>query len=585
MNTSRVLVVGCCLVGVLTSVGFSAEIALVPVGATGSHTVNGNEIILEGGGQWVFLEVYLSGWDPAELRAFQAVIDSSGYTTGLTGTLTPATLSCSVDSECEAAFGTGALCDVPPGDGITCTPGFIDSGRSDYVFADTPEIPAVDLSTLNYRYASTVLMTPVPDPGSPQYAGTLVLDVAPGTFGTFTVGFQSGLMQDENNQLITPITFTAALITVNCGVDEDCDDGNACTDNTCEEDGSCSYSNNYNDQVDCCNPVDGTLTPIDDGNACTADECDPDTGDVTHTELEDGAPCDDGLFCNDGETCMDGVCSGGGPHDCADDVDCTDDSCDESGDRCVNAPNHDYCPDDGLFCNGPEICDPDIGCDHGDPPCAGDCDEEFDKCLCEPPFTVTIGQRYLKIAPMPPDSGPQAIVVTPNCPGAAPRYVGDPTPTIVDGEQVNLAQLVDKGHEAWLTSAEWGELYVCGDEIVPETDYMVQEDCGTPLVPALSIATNVTMPQWGDTVGPFIMGEWTPPDGWTSIIDVLAVLEKFKGLDRAPSTWRVDLVEIGQQKLRCSVDQRIDIVDVLGALNGFMGISFSQMTGCPVPCP
>ncbi|UCE58659.1 MAG: hypothetical protein JSU63_14595 [Phycisphaerales bacterium] len=34
----------------------------------------------------------------------------------------------------------------------------------------------------------------------------------------------------------------------------------------------------------CCNPADGTLTPIDDGDECTADICNEETGEVTHPD-------------------------------------------------------------------------------------------------------------------------------------------------------------------------------------------------------------------------------------------------------------------------------------------------------------
>ena len=69
------------------------------------------------------------------------------------------------------------------------------------------------------------------------------------------------------------------------------------------------------------------------------------------------------------------------------------------------------------------------------------------------------------------------------------------------------------------------------------------------------------------------------------IIDIIAVLEKFRGAPFAPATWRVDLVGIGHSKIGCAADQRIDIVDVAAAVEAFKNISFNQLTGCPVPCP
>jgi hypothetical protein len=45
-------------------------------------------------------------------------------------------------------------------------------------------------------------------------------------------------------------------------------------------------------------------------------------------------------------------------------------------------PNDEDCPDDGLYCNGEELCDVDDGCTStGDPCGAGEtCDEETDTC-------------------------------------------------------------------------------------------------------------------------------------------------------------------------------------------------------------
>lgn len=45
------------------------------------------------------------------------------------------------------------------------------------------------------------------------------------------------------------------------------------------------------------------------------------------------------------------------------------------------------CPDDGLFCNGTEFCDPATGCGSSGDPCASDenCDEDTDLCVpCAP---------------------------------------------------------------------------------------------------------------------------------------------------------------------------------------------------------
>lgn len=99
--------------------------------------------------------------------------------------------------------------------------------------------------------------------------------------------------------------------------------------------------------------------------------------------------CDDGMFCTGAETCDTGICLPGTPPDCDDGVGCTDDVCDEINDACVNTPDDTNCPNDGLFCNGDEICDPAAGCSYtGDPcPLGTVCNEELDTC----PVATNVG--------------------------------------------------------------------------------------------------------------------------------------------------------------------------------------------------
>src|SRR5512143_1376234 len=46
----------------------------------------------------------------------------------------------------------------------------------------------------------------------------------------------------------------------------------------------------------------------DDGNPCTDDVCED--GVCIHTTLQDGEPCDDGKVCTWGDTCASGQCVG-----------------------------------------------------------------------------------------------------------------------------------------------------------------------------------------------------------------------------------------------------------------------------------
>ncbi len=188
-----------------------------------------------------------------------------------------------------------------------------------------------------------------------------------------------------------------------------CTDGNACTDDVCEA-LECISTPNFNEVVECCDPVSGIVTPLDDGDGCTQDTCDPATGEVTHTPADDGTACDDGVFCNGADTCSTGTCSGHAGDPCTTGTECanacseegqtcdvpagtpctedgnvcTDDVCDGAG-QCTIVENSAPC-DDGVFCNGDDSCSGGTCSIHtgdacaGGPECADACNEIDDTC-------------------------------------------------------------------------------------------------------------------------------------------------------------------------------------------------------------
>jgi len=136
-----------------------------------------------------------------------------------------------------------------------------------------------------------------------------------------------------------------------------CDDGVPCTDDTCNETtDSCDYTPNdancanglYCDGVETCDPVldclSGTPVDCDDGVACTIDSCNETTDACDNTP--DDAACDDGLFCNGAETCDAGA-------GCLVGTDpCPGQDCDEVNDVCVPLPcNTNGTCDVGEDCN------------------------------------------------------------------------------------------------------------------------------------------------------------------------------------------------------------------------------------------
>lgn len=153
-------------------------------------------------------------------------------------------------------------------------------------------------------------------------------------------------------------------------------------DALCADDRVCNGDEVCDAEVGC---VAGDDLALDDGIACTVDLCDEEAGGVVH--LPDDSLCDNGLFCDGAERCdaMLG-CVAGEPPVVDDGVGCTLDTCDEDADRVVHAPDDTVC-DNGLFCDGAEVCDPVRDCVAGDAPVLTDgvgctidrCNEALDR--------------------------------------------------------------------------------------------------------------------------------------------------------------------------------------------------------------
>ncbi len=130
------------------------------------------------------------------------------------------------------------------------------------------------------------------------------------------------------------------------GPPKNCNDGNACTDDSCDPvSGNCVHVNNSAPCSDgnACTTGDmcsngactGTSTNCDDGNPGTDDSCDTATGACVHTPNSN--PCNDGNACTTGDVYSNGVCSGT-PKNCDDGNLCTDDSCDAATGDCLHTP-------------------------------------------------------------------------------------------------------------------------------------------------------------------------------------------------------------------------------------------------------
>jgi len=148
-----------------------------------------------------------------------------------------------------------------------------------------------------------------------------------------------------------------------CLTDDYCDDGNECTDdscdngvcvnevddlNTCDDGYYCTINDRCQQGACISNPRD-----YDDGVSCTIDSCDEDDDEIKH--VKNDQECDDGLFCNGAEICESTGCVKGVVPGKDDSVDCTIDECDEDTDTISHIVDHSKCLN-GLWCDGTEYC-------------------------------------------------------------------------------------------------------------------------------------------------------------------------------------------------------------------------------------
>jgi len=156
-----------------------------------------------------------------------------------------------------------------------------------------------------------------------------------------------------------------------------CEPGEDCA--SCPEDCRGKLNGNPNRKFCCGGDVGGGSgpNPIDCSDSrCSADvwECSPTAsafccGNGACEAGEDAANC--AIDCAV-------TCAGAG--DCDDAVACTDDDC--VGSACVFTANDSNCPDDGLFCNGSEVCGAVSDCTSTGDPCSSGstCNESTDSC-------------------------------------------------------------------------------------------------------------------------------------------------------------------------------------------------------------
>jgi len=245
----------------------------------------------------------------------------------------PLSCACFVDEDC-APLGVSDLCDGK----LVC-----------------------DKDTLPYKCVvdpTTVVICP--EPGGVD-APCLASSCAPETGECGFLAVHEGLACDDGD----PCTIGDSCVAGECVPDValNCVDPNPCTDDSCDPAVGCSYTFNKAPCFDmdvCTAPdlcaqgvcVSGAVVSCDDGNACTDDSCNPALG-CQHAAL-DGTPCTDGNACTEGDKCTQGVCQSGLLAKCDDGKVCTTDSCDPVA-GCVYSLNAAPC-DDGNACTFGDHC-------------------------------------------------------------------------------------------------------------------------------------------------------------------------------------------------------------------------------------
>jgi len=243
---------------------------------------------------------------------------------------------------------------------------YIDTSRTDYVFYGLSSIEVTFLA--GGQMAAAMLTTPCPDITGPGYLGTAEYRASSTARGEFNIRFVDNaavtLLRDCGASPISLTLDQSTIITVECAIDAHCDDGEACTDDTCNS-GICVFIDVHCDDGeactdDTCNNGTCVFTNDDtntctDGNDCTDDSCSSGTCVSTN---DDTNTCTDGNPCTTADTCSSGTCSG------------TNES---SGTPC----------DDGLFCTETDECDGSGTCVGSGDPCPArrpNCCELLDVC-------------------------------------------------------------------------------------------------------------------------------------------------------------------------------------------------------------
>lgn len=267
--------------------------------------------------------------------------------------------------------------------GLFCEPGYQDKCDSEWIGTGIAFTPAVDISSINYRYGGAADPGAEPPDFAPSYVGTLVLDVPANAKGTYQIDSdetQTFLQNPENppDNDIPVAAINSAFIVVGCGsccfgvggaapgcvdavsasqcaalapvaiynlggtcvnpptddgccaclANADCNDGDACTTDICN---SCVCSNppkaSWDQGTECCDSATGVETTLGCADQCEAASCSlPGNHGSAGCNPRTGQSCDDENPCTYADTCAGGAgsCAGSDANAvaCVDSADC-----------------------------------------------------------------------------------------------------------------------------------------------------------------------------------------------------------------------------------------------------------------------
>ncbi len=171
---------------------------------------------------------------------------------------------------------------------------------------------------------------------------------------------------------------------------------------------------------------------------------------------------------------------------------------------------------------------------------------------CEGPLVLAEGCRYVAATPGLGSDRLALRVTSPDYP-CLDKYVA------ANG------RLTDS--PVYRTGDEWGTAHVHGRDIVPATTYdvLMEFEAGGSTGPFTA-----TTPGWGDAVGDFIDGRWTPPNGVVDFNDIGAAADAFKHLPIAPPWRRCDVASSvsGAEEIPEGVIDFSDIGYIVDAFRG-----------------